>query len=258
MPDKWRIAEVFFAGAIAFFTLALSVVSYFQYDAARKAARRAIQANRVAQQALMESEKGFVYVSKIDIQPSDFIKLRPLHVETNAQLVIQLTNSGNTPARAVHCHGNAVWIPTDLDQFAFPDYPIPAYEKAGSTLLAPKQIMDVRFPIPAVVVLSAREHLSALIVYGHIEYRDDVLHASHRTWFCQGFRSEGNDPAVSDGDIFGQCYQHNCSDNDCGKPWNWTFPAGAPMNVSVSVAVPNNLLGTPSPTPTPAGVTTQR
>jgi hypothetical protein len=30
------------------------------------------------------------------------------------------------------------------------------------------------------------------------------------------------------------------------------------MNVSVSVAVPNNLLGTPSPTPTPAGVTTQR
>ena len=102
MLDKWRVAEVSFAGAIALFTLALCVVSYFQYNAARKAARRAMQANQIASKALIDVQRAFVYAQTMSLSnvtaPAQMIPGNP---EPNkAQVIVDFQNSGDTPARA--------------------------------------------------------------------------------------------------------------------------------------------------------------
>lgn len=235
--ERWRKVEVGFTGAVAVFTLVLGIVSIGQWHVARR--------------TLNESEKAFVYVGGIEIRPSDLNKLKPVTPNKNADIVIHLTNSGTTPARNVLTHGNVAWIQIDLDQFEFPDYPFPAYEKAGPLFIAPKQTVDIRMSIPALVVLSVREQFSPLTVWGHIEYRDDVLHDRHRTWFCQNFLSRGSDPIVSEGDVFAPCYRHNCSDDDCAEPSDFTFPTAQPMTANVEIVVPNALLASPTPIPTP-------
>ncbi len=114
MPDKWRRAEVIFAGVIAIFTLVLGIVSYFQYDAARKAAHRAMQANLIAKQALTRSETTWrtterAYVT-IGSKTGKLAELGNPTIGDKPIIILYFFNAGQSTARHFLIHmTTSVW-----------------------------------------------------------------------------------------------------------------------------------------------------
>lgn len=125
MKDKWRVTELGFSGAVALFTLVLSVVSYFQYDAARKAARRAMRANKIAKKALVDVQRAYIFSTGITVSNTTGKLPNESPDIDYAMLFANFENSGNTPARkATHiqtyCVTNPIPdLPPDFD-FAYP------------------------------------------------------------------------------------------------------------------------------------------
>jgi hypothetical protein len=66
MPDRWRGLEVAFAGIIAFFTIVLGVVSYYQWTAAIEAAHAAKKSADIAQTSLVKLQSASVFVPDVD------------------------------------------------------------------------------------------------------------------------------------------------------------------------------------------------
>jgi hypothetical protein len=246
MVDCWRRVEVGFTVVVAFATVTLGITSYFQYDSARKAARRATQANRIAKEALTQAQKAFVFVSGIDMQrkavPPELIRT------ANAEIVISVINSGNTPARRVLFTANDMFDATE--NFDYPDF-IPSNK--FPMFLGPKQLVQMQISLSYLSALSIREGYMQLKVYGHIEYLDDILHADHRTWFCFNYLPHLIAPRQIGGgeDVFSACLEHNCMDSDCPEPWDYRPRISAPIFNNAEVEIPRTATPTPEATVAP-------
>ncbi len=238
--DPWRKVEVGLTFCIFVSYVVLGFISYFQYDAARKAARRALQANRIARDAVAESNKAFLYVSDVKINPQPQQVPQDKISTANAEIEIDVLNSGNTPARNVLTVANEIVTPGKLpSNFDYPDFI--ASPTRTSTFIAPKQVIAYRLPISFLTSMSVREGLSSLNVYGRIEYTDDISHTRHRTLFCVSYAAY-----PGRGDVFAQCNERNCADEDCAKQWTYPPRISAPINVQIPVVIPK-----PNSTATP-------
>ena len=224
MQDKLRAAEVFFAGAIATFSLVLSVVSYFQYDAARKAAHRALQANRLTSEALTSVQRAFVMVGAIDMS-------RQVDAAGHIggfYLSPVLENTGTTPAIHMYCHASAKVLDdsTKLESFDFPDiwYGGRRYPSGPIALAAKASVESNAIPITVNDMKGAQfgPNQKQLYVWGWVTYRDIFKGTPLRkTEFCKVVAYVS--PAVYNPTItgevplinYGGCRVHNCTDSDC-------------------------------------------
>ena len=243
--DPWRRVEVGLTFCIFISYIVLGVVGYFQYDAARKATRRAMQANLIARSALAESQKAFVYVSSIRLEPTNFPTDVTSVLNGEGEIVIRFVNSGNTPALHFLPATNFICGKPPIN-FDYPDFKIPP-KSFRPTFIAPKQEWDVRIPIKLGSVIGIREGNAPLKVYGHVDYIDDIFKQKHRTWFCADYAAHWDHVHFTGTDMFNTCEEHNCADDDCPKPWSWQPRTNEKSSCAIAVELP-----APTPTPAPA------
>jgi hypothetical protein len=234
--DFWRTTEIVLTGCILVSYIVLGVVGYFQFDAARKAARRAMQANQIAKSALTESNKAFVYVSSVNLAPNPLPTDLPSILNGQGEIIVGFANSGNTPALRFVPEVN--FICTNPEP-SF-DYLDLSFRPQGyqPSFLAPKQEIFVRLPIKAGSILGIREGNAPLMVYGHVEYIDDILKRPHRTWFCANYFPHWNATTMTGVDVFGTCKQHNCADDDCPQPWTWHPRTDEKSSCTIPISIP--------------------
>jgi hypothetical protein len=202
----------------------------------------------VAQRALNESNKAFVYVSKVGIEPSSLPTDAASLLTGSGEVAVTFANSGNTPARQAYFSAN-YWCDKIPKDFQYPDLSkLPS--SYTPTFLAPKQELSVRLPIKLLSIVALRQGTAPLRIYGHVEYLDDVLGHEHRTWFCMNYRRTQQTSAGWGLDAFGACDEHNCADDDCQKPWDWK-PPFAKSSCRLAASLPASMFATPTPTAKP-------
>ncbi len=143
--------------------------------------------------------------------------------KTAQEILVNWTNSGNTPARnaMTKANGNAWPGPGELPQgYDFPD------STPGSKqpiTLGPRETSGIRAVVPIEYFRTAREGKSRLYIWGWIVY-DDVFSSdlSHLTEFCTemihiAIPSDKDiaDPNAPLAWITGSCKEGNCTDQDC-------------------------------------------
>lgn len=221
--EKWlRLGEVIFAGAVALFTGVLIITSYFQYQAARRAAREAKRANELAHHALVDVQRAYVYEQGVSLtNATAATRMKGNPQPEMAQIIVPFGNTGNTPAQdfthiETYCVTNSVppALPLDL-AFSYPS----EKQWAVPTLL-PAKVTDNGFiSVPRSDVRDVEAFKAGLVVWGTIKY-DDVFATPHVMQWCQTLIGRGLNVKTNEtADIFGYCNRHNCEDDKCPKAW---------------------------------------
>jgi len=247
------LLAVIFDGLLFIATCAYVVVSHGQLHAMKKTLGQVKTQTSLTKQGLEQTQKAFVYVSNVSISPTTMPPTLDALRNSESFVILDVTNSGNTPARAVNMTINCYFSVLTKD-FKFPDF-IKNPININPIFFAPRQDRVLSVPIPTHGALSTREGLNPLTVYGHIEYRDDVFSRHHRTWFCYQYAAgQLVEPYNKDTkfiDIFYSCPQHNCSDDDCPEPKGWKPPLEEPYLIPSPFRIPQYMLS-PQPSPAPS------
>lgn len=133
-----------------------------------------------------------------------------------AFLVVDLTNSGDTPARKAIGNTNYCATVGGLpNYFSFP----PSPGTQPELLLPPKGVGQTSFELPNTLLVDTQLGRRNLFVYGVVEY-EDVFNERHKTEFCSQYRgfvlqADGMVEKL----IWSACDKHNCHDGDCPEKW---------------------------------------
>jgi hypothetical protein len=236
MTHWWRVAEVWFSGIVAAFTVALVVTSIFQYDAARKAARRAMQANQIASRALMDVQRASISETNIEVlggkgpaaQVLQGVGIGTFQGIGNANLaegviLVQFQNSGSTPGVKVVENANFCISKSDMvPDFSFRD--LSDINRHNRTYVAPKATFVSFTPITSNQVEEILTLKTPLFVWGWITY-DDVFGNHHRSEYCARYQGVWKAPDNSFTWVADQCTPsnpHSCTDKNCPKKWGNT------------------------------------
>jgi hypothetical protein len=190
MPDRWRGLEVFFAGVVAFFTIVLVGVSYYQWKvadkaaeaakdsagAAKAAAQSAQTANQLSLQSLVITERPYVYNKRF--------LLKPLKVGEKATITADIENMGKLDAQQFG-EGAIVEFRTSTP---------PGIEMKSGILtdLVPHVAKTMTFSSPDAVtsdqLRAIRSGALTLFIYGFVRYQTDLLKGEVTiTTFCSSY-----------------------------------------------------------------------
>jgi hypothetical protein len=150
-----------------------------------------------------------------------------------AWLVVDLPNSGETPARKVATNLNYCATIGELpDDFSFPPSPLSQPE----LMLAPKSEGQTSVELPDTLFADLEKEARTLYVYGVISY-EDIFDQWHQTEFCAQYRGYVlKTDGTMDKLVFAACKKHNCHDKDCPKSWG---DAPCPMIGAKQIPMPS-------------------
>ncbi len=154
MPDRWRGLEVLFAGIIAFFTVVLAAVSYYQFDVADRAARAAQASADVARQALEISQRAYISIENPQV--------KNFAIGQEPRFTCVLRNTGHLPATRISLLPTREWGPPYKGKEPRPlshgEFIQPAPEDAGD-ILAPDETKPFDYPVAVRFPASIRKQI---------------------------------------------------------------------------------------------------
>jgi hypothetical protein len=209
---RQRIWNLFFRDRSAAWTAIFTGVLVFFTYKLYQVADRSDETNRVTQRA---------FVSFTGVGGGVGMVSADRKARTAQEIILNWTNSGNTPARkAITRASGNIW-PGELPQgYDFPD--LPGGNKEPITL-GPRASAGVRAIVPINYFRDTREGKARLYVWGWIVYDDVFSSDPHLTEFCtelvqitvQQDATDISDPKTPFGWNTASCKEGNCTDQDC-------------------------------------------
>ncbi len=194
-----------------FGAIGLTLTLFFSGIATRAASKQV----RLSRQALVETDRAFVFVSEGLINPAINSKTDKVEQWNTG---VRWKNSGTTPTKNLRLHITlAVFDNPMPEDFAFPTGPVPDVH----VLIAPGGTIDSAvLSIDLEQMEGVHEGTKHLYVWGWAEY-DDVFDGTprHRTEFCYKWHVGGN---IRSKDKYATRYnlhlRHNGADEECEFP----------------------------------------
>jgi hypothetical protein len=158
--------------------LVLATIGLF--ISARKAADAAKNSADVARQALVGTQRAFVFIKTFEV----------LVINQEIQILPQWENSGSTPAKKAKNYANwKTFIGEIPHDYSYPDIgengnPLPSPGEGVEFFIGPKSLKyaDI-LKVPLSTMEAVRAHFQRLFVWGWITY-DDEFGQNHRTEVC--------------------------------------------------------------------------
>ncbi|MGD0289816.1 MAG: hypothetical protein ABSC63_09220 [Candidatus Binataceae bacterium] len=211
-PDAWRKTEVFFAGAVALFTVVLGCVSLAQWCAM-------LQANETNREALVSVQRAYVFVAPVPtlkiLKESTGVKATPAKTVEGYLFQFQYNNSGTTPPKEMRGYIN--WYAKPVTKgFTYPDQ---GNAQTIPLVIPPKgNLNGTPFLMSPELMKAVYKDGAPLYFYGWTRYRDVFKKTpEHVTKFCYSVNAM-TDPIDATHDTviaLNLCPEHNCYDDEC-------------------------------------------